>query len=151
MPRRRKSDRLHVLQGTARGDRHDVRTEAIATGKLYAAPPGLTPTQKILWRNAVRSAPPGVLAKIDLEALKLWVQTADRVHKLQEILDAEYGQPGWADLSAHRSIDRAAGVLLRLTAELGFSPASRPRLRIATPRPSDDESNPWVALRLVDK
>jgi phage terminase small subunit len=40
------------------------------------------------------------------------------------------------------------GVLLRLAAELGFTPASRPKLRVE-PVPPMDADNPWAALRLL--
>ena len=83
-----------------------------------------------------RAAPAGVLFKVDLEVLRRWVQTVDRCQKLQQILDAEYGQPEWENMPAHRSLDRAMGVLLRLAAELGFTPASRPKLRVE-PVPAD--------------
>jgi phage terminase small subunit len=89
------------------------------------------------------------LARIDLEVLRQWVRIVDRCDKLQQILDETHGEPGWENLPAHRALDRGLGVLLRLAAELGFSPASRPKLRIEPPPPSDDEANPWHALRLV--
>lgn len=95
-----------------------------------------------------RAAPAGVLFKVDLEVLRRWVQTVDRCQKLQQILDAEYGQPEWENMPAHRSLDRAMGVLLRLAAELGFTPASRPKLRVE-PVPPMDADNPWAALRLL--
>lgn len=150
MAARRKSDKLHALSGTLRPDRgHDPKREPVAAGKLRVAPPGLTRAQRAIWHCEVRAAPAGVLARIDLEVLRKWCQIVDRTEKLQHLLDAEYGQPGWENMPAHRALDRAMGLLLRLAAELGFSPASRPRLRIEPPPPSDDASNPWHALRLV--
>ena len=131
MPARRKSDKLHQLSGTLRRDRdHAPEREPVATGKLYACPPGLTSDQRIIWRREIRNAPRGVLFKIDTEILCKWCQVVDRTEKLQRILDAEYGQPGWENAPGHRALDRATGVLLRLAAELGFSPASRPKLRV---------------------
>jgi P27 family predicted phage terminase small subunit len=154
MATRRKSDRLHSIQGTLRPDRgHDPKREPVAAGKLYAAPPGLTAAQRIIWRREIRNAPRGVLAKIDLEVLRQWVRIVDRCDKLQKVIDEGHGQqqPCWEKIPAHRALDRATGILLRLAAELGFSPASRPRLRIEPAPPSDDEANPWHALRLVNK
>jgi phage terminase small subunit len=150
MATRRKSDRLHSIQGTLRPDRgHDPKREPIAAGKLHACPPGLTPAQRIIWRREIRAAPKGVLAKIDLEVLRQWVRIVDRCDKLQKVIDEGHGEPGWEAGPTHRQLDRALGLLLRLAAELGFSPASRPKLRIEPAPPSDDEANPWHALRLL--
>lgn len=150
MPARRKSDRLHDLGGTLRRDRgHAPEREAVAAGRLFAAPAGLTAAQRIVWRREIRAAPAGVLAKIDLEILRQWVRVVDRCDKLQKVIDEGHGEPGWEAAPAHRQLDRALGLLLRLAGELGFSPASRPKLRIEPAAPSDDPANPWHALRLV--
>jgi phage terminase small subunit len=149
MPARRKSDRLHQINGTLRRDRgHAPEREPVAAGRLYAAPPGLTADQRIIWRREIRNAPRNVLAKIDTEILRKWCQVVDRCEKLQKILDADYGQPGWENAAGHRNLDRGLGVLMRLAAELGFTPASRPKLRVEPARPLADD-DPWSQLRLV--
>ena len=123
--------------------------EAVAAGRLFAAPAGLTAAQRIVWRREIRAAPAGVLAKIDLEFLRQWVGSSTAATSCRKSSTKVTGEPGWEAAPAHRQLDRALGLLLRLAGELGFSPASRPKLRIEPAAPSDDPANPWHALRLV--
>jgi phage terminase small subunit len=163
MPGRRpKPTALHKLQGTFNATRHgrDRALEPVAEGELYAAPPGLTPSQRLGWRYAIAHAPRGVLKKIDRAMLKIWVIAEDRLdtaNRMQQMLDAQtelkllvrgplvLGPSPYEDV-----IDKASKRMFRAAQELGFSPAARPRLHADPPEPPEDEDNPWrTTLRLV--
>jgi phage terminase small subunit len=150
MPGRRpKPTVLHKLQGTYHATDHgrDRALEARAEGPLRTTPSGMTPSQRLAWRYAIRHAPQGVLFAIDREVLRLWVETLDRKQEAQRRLEHAETPAAW--LAYHQLLNRTTVVLVRLAAELGFSPAARPRIHLDPAQPSDDEGNPWASLRLV--
>jgi P27 family predicted phage terminase small subunit len=122
-------------------------------------PPGLTPSQADSWRYAVDHMPAGVLKMVDRGLLLVWVEAEDRhrtAMKMQAKLDASSElklliktPSGLVSSPYIRILDRTAKTMLRAVQELGFSPASRTRVK-APPKPAvADPTNPWVALRLV--
>lgn len=150
--RRPKPTALHKLQGTFHTGKHrDRALEAVASGNLKHAPDDLTETQLAAWHYAIKHAPAGVLYAIDRDMLKLWVQTLDRHNEAQLLLEYERDSILWINSPAHRIIDKTTQLLVRLAAELGFSPAARPRLRIDSLKPNeaDKADDPWAKLRLI--
>jgi P27 family predicted phage terminase small subunit len=161
--RRPKPTALHRLQGTWNATNHgrDRVGEAIALGELGKAPSGLTPLERRVWRYAIEHAPPGVLKAIDRDLLMVWCEARARwevARREQLRLDREapmklciMGSNGNPRPSPYHAIlERCAGTMFRAAQELGFSPAARPRIRIA-PEPRADEASPWAALRLVSE
>jgi hypothetical protein len=73
-------------------------------------------------------------AKLDADAtLKLLIRTP------QGLIPSPYND----------ILDKTAKKMFRAAAELGFSPAARPRIHLAPEKPGDDANNPWAALRLI--
>jgi hypothetical protein len=138
---------LHKLQGTFNASTHcDRKSEPRPEGELLTPPRDMTAAQKKIWKRVVEVAPKGVLFQIDETVLRAWVETVDRRAELQRVLDADRGAVDWELNAAHRGIDRATLLLVRLREQLGFSPASRPIKAETLPNPDPD--SPWTLLRL---
>lgn len=169
MARKRKPTLLHLLHGTYNPTDHADRVgEPIAPGDLTnetPAPDWMTPSQQAGWRYAVEHAPLGVLKKIDASVLSAWVLAEDRQRiaaEAQARLDAGNSLPllvkgsgkGQFIPSPYIGILHRTGILLvRAASELGFTPASRPRLTTGARAPWDgerDDDDPWRHLRLID-
>ncbi len=130
--RKRKPSLLHQLHGNP-GKRPLPKLEPKPTGKLAEPPPWLTESMQEGWRYAIASAPPGLLRLIDRGALLVWV-VAENLHRQavqkQSLLELVVRAPvsGQPIQSPYLPIiNRQALIMLRAAAELGFSPASRPR------------------------
>ncbi|MBV8095527.1 MAG: P27 family phage terminase small subunit [Acetobacteraceae bacterium] len=162
--RGRKPTPISILKtrGTLRKGRHGKRMhEPQAPGGLSGPPEWLTPSQQEIWRHAIADAPAGVLKEIDQGVLTIWVTAVDqhRTAILQQAkLDADAKLPlliksrdGTAAASPYiRVATRAADLMLRAGAELGFTPASRPRLAGAGAMPTaSDPNSPWARLRIL--
>ncbi|GAC1477372.1 MAG: phage terminase small subunit P27 family [Bradyrhizobium sp.] len=153
---------LHKLRGTFHVTRHGKGREGEpeAVGDLMSEPPDwMTDSQQSGWRYAIDNAPRGVLRRIDRGILALWVQAEDRdrtASMMQASLDAKTNLPlllknkaGNATVSPYVWIAmKNAVVMIKAASELGFSPASRPRLFGRTDIDEDDES-PWAALQVI--
>jgi phage terminase small subunit len=123
---------MHRLQGTrASSSRLD---EPHAPGNLDATPPaGLTPAQAELWRYHVENAPAGVLKPIDGRLLQTFVVALD----LQAQAAALMASAGLlietvrraSEHPSVRTFARMSALVVRLSSEMGFSPASRPRIQ----------------------
>lgn len=138
--RKPKPTHLHVVENTLNSTRHAARAaEPVAVGDLFEPPDWLTEEQRVGWTYAVANAPRGVLRRIDRSVLAVWV-VAEDLHRqacmMQAKLDAGAKMPlllktkgGQAMQSPYLSvINRQAMIMLKAAAEVGFSPASRPRL-----------------------
>jgi phage terminase small subunit len=141
---------LKKLHGTLNVTRERRRggVEPVPEGDLIEPPAGLTRAQREIWRYAIRHAPKGVLMLCDVEMMKSWVLAVDRRNELQRILEGRKGEPGWEVSPVHRNLDRITMMLTRMAGEIGFSPASRPRIRVEAPRETDPNS-PWEILKLT--
>lgn len=159
--RKPKPTALHEISGTLHTTRHRARQlEPKAEGDLGAEPPDwMTPTQQASWRFAMEHAPRGVLKRIDRGVLAVWVEAEDR-HRVatiqQGVLDRDNKMPllvrnkdAPPSASPYLNIlTKAALVMIKAASELGFSPASRPRLSTDTPVPTD--ASPWANLRVIN-
>jgi P27 family predicted phage terminase small subunit len=167
--RRPKPTALHELHGTLNSTRHAARVnEPQAAGSLQLEPPDwLTDSQKDGWRYAMTHAPRNLLAPIDRTILVLWIEAEDRHRRAaiaQALLDKDTALPmltrrdhgplrkaEMVESPYIRIMTRAAETLIRCANELGFSPASRPRLAI--PPGADDgpakKSDPWAQLKVL--
>jgi P27 family predicted phage terminase small subunit len=150
---------LHKLRETHNPTRHgrDRMGEPIAEGRLPDAPPSwMTESQQEGWAYAMAHAPRGLLKPIDRGMLTLWVEAEER-HRTAAMMQAQLDQgtklppltktkDGTAVPSPYLGImTRAAMVMIKAASELGFSPASRPRL--ATGQEEDTrEDPPWAFL-----
>jgi P27 family predicted phage terminase small subunit len=162
MPGRRpKPTALHKLQGTFNVTDHGRARarEPVPAGELDDPPPGLTASQQAGWRYAVENMPRGVLKRIDRGVLTIWIEAEDRHHTamtMQAKLDQDATlkllvrtPQGLAPSPYNDILDKTAKTMFRAAAELGFSPAARPRIHVA-PEPGEvDADNPWATLRLI--
>ena len=161
--RRPKPTALHKLQGTYNATNHgrDRAHEPIAEGNLTITPPGLTPSQQAIWRYAIKNAPRHLLKKIDRDMLLIWVEARDRwniAREMQAKLDSSNelkllirGPLGLVESPYNNILEKTARTMMRACQDLGFSPATRPRLQIAPqpPAASDGAIDPWAMLRLI--
>ena len=150
MPRPRgrppKPTALHKLHGTLRPSRHRRRkNEPKAEGDLALVPPPsqLTDAQQEAWRRIVADSPRGLLRHCDEPIATMLAVFSDQfveATRIQNQIDSgltyKYLAKGGA-LSPYLRVQRhAASILTSLIPELGFSPASRPRLA-APPGPGE--------------
>ncbi|HWX47936.1 MAG TPA: phage terminase small subunit P27 family [Roseomonas sp.] len=153
---------LHQLRGSFNATRHgrDRAGEPQAEGELSAvAPDWMSPGQRESWAYAMAHAPKGILKAIDRGVLAIWVEAEDR-HRTavqqQARLDASSslplmtrGKDGQPIASPYlRLIRHAAETMLRAASELGFTPASRPRLAPGQTEAPAVES-PWTRLKVI--
>ena len=110
-------------------------------GDLTAAPAFLTENQREEWRYILRHAPPGLLKLLDRRALAAWVVASD-LHEQATIAQSKVGllikaPSGHPIQSPYLPIiNKQALILIKLASELGFTPASRPRI-FAAPAPGE--------------
>ena len=152
---------LHRLRGTFEPSRHGRGRagEPVAEGDLYAAPAGLTPSQRAVWRYAIAHAPKGLLRMIDRDILLIWCEARDRhctAMAMQAQLDRDAtlkllvrGPLGLVPSPYNDILDKTAKTMFRAAQELGFSPVARPRIHADLPEPEIDEKDPWAMLRLI--
>lgn len=151
---------LHKLRGTFNPTRHgrDRAGEPVAKGVLDTAPAWMSPSQKEGWNYALENAPLGVLTKIDRTILAIWVEAEDR-HRTATIMQQELdknnplklltkSKDGEAIESPYSKIlNKVSLVLIRAASEIGFTPASRPRLKITAGDNAIDD--PWARLKVI--
>lgn len=156
---------LHKLHGTLNVTRYRDRAKEpdAPAGDLSEPPEFLTASQKESWRYAIAHAPLNVLRMIDREVLRVWVEAEDR-HRQAMIQQAKIDATNPVKLLTRtkagelraspylRIINSAAELMLRSGEQLGFSPASRPRLAggggggaAAEPEPD----SPWTRLKVL--
>lgn len=151
---------LHALQNTTNVTRHRARRrEPKLDGALSSTPPSwMTESQRAGWRYALKHAPRGLLKPIDRGVLAVWVEAEDR-HRTAAIqqarLDADNEQPllvkgaeGQSCVSPYLAImTKAALLMIKAASELGFSPASRPRISVPEER---SKGSPWSVFEVID-
>lgn len=136
---------VKAQQGTLRQCREN-RTVLSVDGRLPEQPPvGLTKDARAAWSMAVACCPDGLLTALDHSVLERWARNYALYRRLQKTVDAEGvlnpDDPG--SLSA--TFNALIKVQQQLTAcerELGFSPASRARVRVQ--KPEETEGNPFA-------
>lgn len=163
---------LHKRHGTLNVTDHRVRLEGepVPTTSLADdAPEWMTASQKVGWCHAIENAPPGVLKACDLGALVAYVEAEDRHRNAIVALAKEDDGSDHPMVVETKSgnfvqspyvgiINRAALLMLKAASELGFTPASRPRLAVATgmvmdapglgaPAPVSDNLDSFLARR----
>jgi P27 family predicted phage terminase small subunit len=153
---------LHQLRGSFNTTRHGRGRagEPVPDGELVAtAPEWMSPGQQESWAYAMANAPKGLLKAIDRGVLAVWVEAEDRhrtAAQQQAKLDASSslplmtrGKDGQPIPSPYlRIIRQAAETMLRAAAELGFSPATRPRLA-AGQAEEPAQNSPWTRLQVI--
>jgi P27 family predicted phage terminase small subunit len=143
---------MRVLDGNA-GRRPINPDEPIPAGKLEDRPPPdhLNDAQKQIWREAIKSSPAGMLRDLDESVLEVWVVARERHRDAAKIV-AQLGsllkaKDGGAYQNPYLSImNKQAMLMLKAAAELGFSPSSRSRVKVAPPKGAGG-GNPFADLK----
>lgn len=130
--RRPKPTQLKLVEG-----RHYRlnRQEPVPPGNLSDAPAHFDTRQREVWDTVIANAPLGLLKRLDAGVLACWVAAfclhEEAVQKLQsspKIIKSPNGLPvqsPWLQV-----LNKQASLLVRLAAELGFSPAARARVSV---------------------
>ncbi len=135
--RKPKPTYLRIIEGNA-GKRPLNHDEPAPIGELVEAdaPAWLTPAQRLLWRQVILAAPPGLLRTLDGPLVATYAVAMDMQREACEGL-GKYGvlvkspDSGAPIKSPWSTIfNQATQTLVRAGAELGFSPASRSRVKI---------------------
>jgi P27 family predicted phage terminase small subunit len=145
--RKPKPTHLKIVQGTFRKDRANPR-EPKPIGELTTAPAHFNDEQREVWDYAIANAPKGLLKKIDLSVLEVWVtacvlhrEAAKKVAKTGQVVESPSGYP---ITNPYMSVmNKQAQIMLKAAAEMGFTPASRSRIVVAEEQIGDD---PWAKL-----
>ena len=124
---------LARLHGNPR-DRKPPAAEPKPAGDLTDAPDWFSADQKAGWEYAMRNAPLGLLKRLDRSALAIWV-VAEDLHRQAVISQNKMGllvKAPNSELPIQSPflpiINRQALIMLKAASELGFTPATRPRL-----------------------
>lgn len=145
--RPRKSDAEKAARGTLQPCRLRANRSVMAVnGELNPEPPtGLTSEARTAWEMAVSCAPKGVLTALDHGALERWARNYAIYRKLQREVDSagavDPDDPS-KTTAAFNALMKIQAVMLPIEKELGFTPASRPRVR--APEAEEEEKNPFI-------
>ena len=89
------------------------------------------------------------MLRIDRDLLAAWVVNVDRQREANRRMQTT-GDPD--ELArCHKIVTDTSRLLVALSQVLGFSPASRLRIKPETPPKKDDPESVWSMLRLVPK
>lgn len=127
--------------------------------KNFQPPEWLTETQKAEWKYLVDNSAPGLLTYVDRGTLLTYVVAADQ-HRISSEQVARFGaivrrrgavkedgtrEPdGEPYQNPHLSVvNRQAQIMLKAAAELGFTPASRSRVKVDGPGLGAEPDSPW--------
>jgi len=124
-------------------------SDVIHDPNLSEIPEWLTESQKAGWQYVIDRAPKGLLKKIDSALLTIWVIAEDIHREAAEKLRLEglarKAVNGFPMQSLYLGIlNQQAGIMMKASSALGFSPASREKLDI---EPESDPNNPWAKFK----
>lgn len=134
---------LRVINGNP-GKRAFNQLEPKPVGDLSGTPDWLTDAQRGGWEYALAHAPPGLLKQVDRSALTVWV-VAEQAHREAALAVARYGMlmrshAGEFYPSPYVGImNKQASLMLKAASELGFTPASRPRIQLSPDEAAGDD------------
>lgn len=138
--RKRKPAALHVLAGTV--SKSPARKDWVETDARYPslpldikAPQHLTPDQAEIWWRIMAAVPKGLLRRTDPDVVARFCVLQDSFYKLND----EWAQGGCQTMVMGRggfsmvhpnilAMAKVSSSILRVEAELGFTPASRSRV-----------------------
>lgn len=145
--RRPKPTALKVVEGTFRKDRAP-QNEVAPAGDLVDAPAHFTADQRAVWDYAVAHAPANLLKLLDLSVLEVWAvacvfhrQAAAKVLESGQVVVSPSGYPIVNPYLSN--MNKQAQIMLKASAEMGFTPASRARVSLGdapkTPKRRESE------------
>ncbi len=129
------------------GRRPLPKNEPVPIAPLGTPPSWLSPDQKKIWNQYRKVVPEGLLKKIDTSIYLSWVVAFDLYRQANEKLIAE----GLMVFSPVKRVlmqnpylgilNRQSVVMKAACAEMGFTPASRPRIVMDAPAKADDPTD----------
>jgi P27 family predicted phage terminase small subunit len=134
--RKPKPTHLRLIEGVA-GHRPLNLDEPQPEGELIDPPDTFSPAQRILWQVTLKNAPEGLLRKLDVAVFASYIVNyaeflfaAQKIEELGPIVKLDNGQTAHNPYEATRN--RANAAMLKAAEQLGFSPASRARVKVTT-------------------
>jgi hypothetical protein len=118
---------VHERERAARA----VSVPATASPEMRRTPPGLTPSQRRLYRRTVAAAT--WLTPLDTSSLVLWVKATDAIARADDL----------------KLVTREATIAQNLGKQLGLTPQGRMALGITSATQAEPNDNPWGGLRVV--
>ena len=113
-------------------------------------PAWLSARQKRLWRETIAAAPRSVLRRIDSQLVAAYVVHVDvlieatKAQNKSQLTDAE-GKPS----PYLRLLRQHSEVMIRLSAEMGFTPVARARLGAPQAPPPAEPANPHAQFDVI--
>jgi P27 family predicted phage terminase small subunit len=145
--RKPKPTALKLIQGTLRKDRANMR-EPKPSGDLLEPPTYFSTEQSEVWNYAIANAPKGLLKRLDISILEIWVtayvtyrESALKVKQLGQVIKSPSGYPIVNPYLSN--MNKQAGIMMKASAEMGFTPTSRSKIVLAEEAIDDD---PWAVL-----
>ena len=122
------------------GHREINEDEPQPTGDLAAPPDWFNEEQVETWNKAIARAPLGLLRELDESVLAVWVvaaclhrDAAKRVAKAGSIVKSK--SSGYPMQNPYLAIiNKQASIMLKASAEMGFTPSARSRVRVEKPK-----------------
>lgn len=144
---------LRVLEGSATAAQAEAARELQPPGELQAPPHYLDEVQKDLWRVTLASSPPGLLRNLDQGSFARWVvmQCQWTEWQAKASLGPVVKDPGNGKMIKNPYVKAVRDLehnLRSLESELGFSPASRTRVKI-DPKAKPAGTSPFGDLRTL--
>jgi P27 family predicted phage terminase small subunit len=145
--RKKKPTELKIIEGTYRKDRDNPLAPKV-TGDLINPPNYFTQEQSEVWKYAIENAPKGLLKKLDISVLEIWVTSyvvyRECFSKVQEMGQVLTSPSGYPIVNPYLSnMNKQALIMMKSASEMGFTPTSRSKVSV------EQESNtqdPWEAL-----
>lgn len=145
--RKKKPTELKIIEGTYRKDRDNPLAPKV-TGDLVSPPSYFSEAQSEVWKYAIENAPKGLLKKLDISILEIWV-TAYVTYRESYAMVQEMGQvvtspSGYPIVNPYLSnMNKQASIMMKAASELGFTPTSRSKVSIEQESVEDD---PWAMI-----
>jgi phage terminase small subunit len=118
------------------------------SGDLVEPPAHFNEDQREIWEQALAAVPPGLLKRVDFSVLEVWTValSLQRRAVVELARHEQLGVPAAKPLLA--TVARQAQILLKCVSEMGFSPASRPRVRadVGAWREPDRSDGPELSI-----
>lgn len=135
--RKPKPTHLKIVQGNPGKRKINKDSEDVFNDYLLC-PEFLSDNQKVIWNDAINNAPKGLLKSVDLSVLCVWVvafdifQQANKEIEKTGLVITEKGHNGnYNKQSDYISIiNKQAAIMIKASAEMGFTPSSRSRVSI---------------------
>lgn len=150
--RKPKPTHLKVIDGNA-GRRPLNPDEPQPQGSLGDPPEWMPAMQQRIWRDAIASAPEGMLKRLDSSVFTVWVvacathqDSAEKVARFGTVVKSPVlGQPIQSPYVG--IMNRQAQLMLKAAAEMGFSPTSRSRVKVEKSPAADD---PFAGIMAIE-